>query len=400
MKNMFFILMSIVVGISTVQAQKFRQYINANNEAVMEMHGVLGKPSWSIGNDENGAFRLNNDLGIGDFKFIIESDGKVGLNTFPAANLHVQGDVLFGDTSLTTAKLRVNASGDTDIARFQKDGITKMLIDSDGKVALGPEGFSPFATLDIRKGNLQVITDSSSFLPGLIVNTNYPGALNVTGIQSTASRREGYGYGGYFTGGKYGLYSRTSGGDGGFITYGLYAITSGNGTNYGVYGRSTTLGASVNYGLYGYAGSGTRNYSVYANGDLKVTSQVFIGTTETDEDNGAGYELLVDGQALVEEVKVKNSTSWPDFVFEDSYELPALESVATYIEEEGHLPGIPSAAEIDEAGGFNLGEMQKKQLQKIEELTLYLIDLQKENQELKARYETLRREVEAIKSTK
>ena len=64
---------------------------------------------------------------------------------------------------------------------------------------------------------------------------------------------------------------------------------------------------------------------------------------------------------------------WPDFVFEPDYALMPLEEVARFIETHGHLPGIPSAAEV-QARGLALGEMQSKLLQKIEELTLYLID--------------------------
>jgi len=84
-----------------------------------------------------------------------------------------------------------------------------------------------------------------------------------------------------------------------------------------------------------------------------------------------------------------------DFVFEDDYALMPLEEVERYIDEHGHLPEIPSAAEI-QANGAKLGEMQGKLLQKIEELTLYLMeqqqtlaDLQEENALLSERLATL-----------
>lgn len=73
---------------------------------------------------------------------------------------------------------------------------------------------------------------------------------------------------------------------------------------------------------------------------------------------------------------------WSDFVFENDYDLPTLEEVEEHIAENGHLPEIPSEAEVTE-NGINLGEMDAKLLQKIEELTLYLIEQNKEIKELK-----------------
>ena len=69
-------------------------------------------------------------------------------------------------------------------------------------------------------------------------------------------------------------------------------------------------------------------------------------------------------------------------MFEDDYDLWSLKEVEAYIEENGHLPDIPSAKEVEE-NGVKVGEMEAKLLQKIEELTLYVIALKKEVEELK-----------------
>jgi hypothetical protein len=74
--------------------------------------------------------------------------------------------------------------------------------------------------------------------------------------------------------------------------------------------------------------------------------------------------------------------TWPDYVFDTSYHLPNLKEVATHIQKHKHLPGIPSESEVKESG-INLGEMQVKLLQKIEELTLYVIQQNEEIQSLK-----------------
>lgn len=67
---------------------------------------------------------------------------------------------------------------------------------------------------------------------------------------------------------------------------------------------------------------------------------------------------------------------WSDFVFNDDYDLPTLQEVEKHIREKGHLKNIPSAKEVEE-NGIQLGEMNAKLLPKIEELTLYILDIKK-----------------------
>jgi hypothetical protein len=95
-----------------------------------------------------------------------------------------------------------------------------------------------------------------------------------------------------------------------------------------------------------------------------------------------GFLLEVDGKAIFEEARVQLSGDWPDYVFEQEYQLLPLELLEREIESLGHLPGIPSA-KIVESEGFDLGEMQRRMLEKVEELTLYLIAANKEIASLK-----------------
>jgi hypothetical protein len=104
---------------------------------------------------------------------------------------------------------------------------------------------------------------------------------------------------------------------------------------------------------------------------LAVDGKVGIGTLNPDE------ELTVKGKIHAEEVKVDLSVPGPDYVFKEGYDLKSLEEVQSYIKENGHLPNIPSANEM-ETNGIQLGEMNMKLLEKIEELTLYVIELKKE----------------------
>ena len=113
---------------------------------------------------------------------------------------------------------------------------------------------------------------------------------------------------------------------------------------------------------------------------------VLIG--KTTQENVA-YKLDVNGAIRANEIVV--NTTGADFVFNDDYELKELEEIEEFIKENKHLPGIPSAQEMSQ-NGVALGEMDSKLLQKIEELTLYVIELKKsmevmeaENQKLKER---------------
>ena len=111
---------------------------------------------------------------------------------------------------------------------------------------------------------------------------------------------------------------------------------------------------------------------------------VTIGTTTV----ATGYKLSVNGKIIGTEVRVEAKANWPDYVFNADHKLLPLEDLEASINANKHLPGIPSATEVKN-GGIMLGEMQTKQMEKIEELTLYMIQLNKENKELKARLEKL-----------
>jgi hypothetical protein len=105
-----------------------------------------------------------------------------------------------------------------------------------------------------------------------------------------------------------------------------------------------------------------------------------------------GFALSVDGTIMSEGNTVLNSTSWPDYVFEKDYKLMPLDELEKKIEELNHLPNIPSAEEIQKKG-IDLGPMATKLVEKVEELTLYLIQMKKENNELKTRLEKVEKTI-------
>ena len=106
-------------------------------------------------------------------------------------------------------------------------------------------------------------------------------------------------------------------------------------------------------------------------------------------------KLDVNGTIHSKEVKV-DMNGWSDFVFKKEYDLPTLEEVEKHIAKKGHLENIPSEEEVLK-NGINLGEMNAKLLQKIEELTLYMIEMKKENEEIRKENKEIKKDISILK---
>lgn len=163
---------------------------------------------------------------------------------------------------------------------------------------------------------------------------------------------------------------------------GVEGIVAGTGSTtnkyYGVYGQSTGSNTATNYGVYGLASNGTKNFAGYFEGAVSIGGSTHKLAT--------GHLLSVDGKIACTEVRVQPSSAWPDYVFSPSYDLMPLNELEKTIQNQKHLPGIPSAKEV-EIEGIQLGEMQRKMIEKIEELTLYVIDLNKKVESLQTENE-------------
>ncbi len=114
--------------------------------------------------------------------------------------------------------------------------------------------------------------------------------------------------------------------------------------------------------------------------------------------NGSTGDLGITGKLTSDEVEVKLG-GWPDFVFAPTYKLPTLKEVENYINENNHLPDVPSEKEVIE-NGINLGEMDATLLQKIEELTLYTIEQQKQLEQQSKMLLVLKKELDELKTKK
>ena len=116
-------------------------------------------------------------------------------------------------------------------------------------------------------------------------------------------------------------------------------------------------------------------------GTVRLNGKVGVNTDNTTED----YNLAVAGGVLANKVFIQSVDDWPDYVFDPGYERMTLGEVDTYIKTHNHLPGVPSAKEMMERGGVDLAENQTMLLRKIEEMTLYVIELEKRIAELEGK---------------
>lgn len=145
-----------------------------------------------------------------------------------------------------------------------------------------------------------------------------------------------------------------------------------------VYG---TTGSGGQLSLYN--GSNQASLLLNGSGDSWFNGgNLAIGTN-----NAQGYRLAVNGNAIFTKAVVKAFSSWPDYVFDPQYRLPSLDSLGMYVREHRHLPEIPSADSVARAG-LDLGENQAALLKKIEELTLYTIE---QNRQIAEMREQMRR---------
>jgi hypothetical protein len=154
-------------------------------------------------------------------------------------------------------------------------------------------------------------------------------------------------------------------------------------------------GADAGLSSHGYLmlGPVTGSNLIFDNNEIIARTNGQTGSLILQNDGGSvrignvavpgGYKFAINGKMICEEVKVKlASTGWPDYVFADNYQLKSLQEIEKFIIQNKHLPNIPSAAEV-EKNGIEIGDMQKRMMEKIEELTLYVIELEKKINELK-----------------
>ncbi|MDO5979395.1 hypothetical protein [Flavivirga spongiicola] len=387
--------------------------LNRNNQAAISFLPGNGNSIFHINHGLNNDLNISQGTNVGAGNIMtIKNFGSVGIGTTsPSQKLHISSGLIRLDDVYAIewggTNARIYGSNSGDYLRFRTGNIDRMHIASNGSVGIGTTG--PNALLDIYSDKStdhwisRMNTNGSNWSGFWEASDNVNLILrDGTGNADIYLRPNADSYinSGYFGIGTTNPVERlhvngttTITGDIGNVTSphwqtGAHTLELQNGDGGDVvlsFHRAGHTNAAIKHSaLGGLIFSGSGNYDdnhLY----LKNNGDFGIGTTDTK-----GFKLGVNGDIAATEVKVATYANWADFVFKKNYDLPTLKEVEQHIKENGHLKDIPSAEEVKK-DGFFLGEMDSKLLQKIEELTLYTIEQEKE-------IEMLKKENEALKS--
>lgn len=381
--------------------------------------GEFSATDWRIIND-GGAFKIydgiDNFLTEGDLNLFMGTTGWLGLGTDqPQAHVEVSGSgnqnvrvhsTGFGAADAGIELVRGGEFDGTDWKIINDGGVLKFLDNIDNFGTVGDENVrmtnsgnvgigetSPAARLHINGNQFLGSSSGGNFLrvgsslgSYLAFDNNEIGARNSSDDPATLYFQ--------FWGGNLSLCSNDDGrvGIGTSSPSAKLHITDGSDVNVAggghlVLGPTSDLNIAMDGNEIQARNSGAASQLIIqqGGGDIMMvpneTGRVGIGITSI-ANLPIDYLLAVDGKIISEEVRVELSGSWPDYVFGDSYALTPLDDLERHIKEKGHLPGIPSAVEV-ENNGIELGDMQKRMMEKIEELTLYMIEANKEISQLK-----------------
>ncbi len=301
--------------------------------------------------------------------FRIDNNGNVGIGT----NTPLSGLNVFKSGDINGGSIRFGFSGTND--GFLSLGFNALTGRDAMKFSYFPHnstsGQTDLMTLDVN-GNVGIGTSSPD--AQLAVNGN----ISLTSFGSLSSNRNpNNNYTNLFLGG--GIADQANG---------SYKVITDGGSNYFAAIKMDYSGGNVGaIKFYSGQSTGGSSYTI-SNANLEnyarmtiVNGNVGIGTTSPDK------PLTVNGTVHAKEVLVDTNIQGPDYVFEKDYQLTSLDSIKNYIDQNKHLPEVPSAAAM-EKNGVQLGEMNMLLLKKIEELTLYVIELKREVSELKGNQNT------------
>lgn len=217
--------------------------------------------------------------------------------------------------------------------------------------------------LFIRTGNGSSVVDGFAFSAYATRTGRHIGAVHAIKVLPNAAGAAATAYDIYFYNGSY-------------IGLGSYQVTCA----YGTWTHSMTPASDPGASAYTVPFEFRTLNETYLAGSLFISGtngNVGIGTVTPKA------KLAVYGDIFATKVKV-TQTGWPDYVFGKDYHLPEISALEQYISTHQHLPEIPSATEVAKEG-LDLGDMNKRLLQKVEELSLYIIQLDKKNKELESR---------------
>lgn len=403
----------------------------------------------------DGSFRISDyPTGTELTRFMINGSGMVGLGgiTYPTALLHIRGS---GSTNTTSSLLIQNSLG-TQAFRVSDNGTVgigvgagitfpqnKLGIYAAGTDALGayvtlekPIGTGLIGGLRFASGNLNAANSNLPYTAGiesygtggtdqmdLRFYTSFgPSQQNIErmrisqlgqvgiGTSSPVTKLDVVGLGAgnfdFQTTGRVKIYGSTPGvsfndgtSDRGFLGWAGSGIAN---QAIGVYtptGGWNTLNVMTNGAIAIGAQATNTNAKLDVTGNIFANNKIVIGMSGLSAADYTSkitpYALAVNGDGIFNKVKVKLYATWPDYVFDEKYSLLPLPELEKYIQQHKHLPEVPSAAEIDR-DAIDLGSNQVLLLQKIEELTLYTIEQNKQHVALQQQVVNQQQQIDAL----
>lgn len=363
--------------------------VNATGDVILQnMTNAVGSNELS----SNGNVMTSNVNGISDTANIVNTIS----NTINSNNqlITTVNGVASNPVNLPLQELtEIDGSITNELQTISQSGNTITLSNGGGSVTLPTFTDTDAQSLSLTGNTLSISNGNSVVLPSAV-----PQTLSQSGNTVTLSNG-----GGSFTLPTFTATPQTisqsgntitlSNGGGSFtmpttsVVAGTNVTVTGNGS-----GTTPFIVSSIDKSIY--ENNGTINQATTINGNRVVymnnsnlwfngassesNGKIYIGSTATYPNSTGNYKLFVEGGILTEKVKValRSSANWADYVFEKDYNLMPLKKVEEYIAENKHLPGVASADELTKSG-LDLAEMQAKHMQKIEELTLYIIEQNK-----------------------
>lgn len=313
----------------------------------------LGSRNVGIGNSNP---QTNLDITGGDNWNLSASEGDVRIGS--SVHRLKMGVALTGGgagDAYVTGSGRLYLGAGSTLARTQT-----VSVNSNGRVGIGT--FSPGS-------KLHVIGDTGTTATVFQAINGYSGTAHVRALYGYSVPADGWGYGAYATGGYRGGYFTADGGSSTGSAAGVQGFASGSG--------------GVRYGVFGSASGGTENWGGYFS-TKTYTNELRVGGTK----GATGYVAAINGKLIATEVRVEAIGSWPDYVFSSNYNLLPLDELEIKLRSTHHLPGVPAAHEVKQ-NGIMLGEMQTKTIEKVEENTLYILQLNNRIKELEQKLEAV-----------